>query len=70
MNYIIQIVGEDELPRGVHMVIVEQVEGPPLMLINGPHARGWLLVRAYEDAREPCAVPTILRPARPLLRAV
>jgi hypothetical protein len=70
MNYAVQIVREDELPQGVHMVIVEQIAGPPLMLINGPHARAWRFMRAYEDTREPCTVPSVLVPARPLRIAV
>lgn len=70
MNYIVQIVGEDELPQGMHMVIVEQKDGPPIMLINGEPARAWRFMREWEDTREPCTVPSVLVPARPLLYAV
>jgi len=61
VNYVVQVVGEDELPEGRHVVIVERDEGPPLMLINGPPARTWSLMRAYEDTCESSSVPSILR---------
>lgn len=71
MQYAIQVVGDNELPEGLNKVIVEQVDGPPLMLINGELARAWRFMRAYEDALEPCDVPSIMLPlTTPLLRAV
>lgn len=49
MNYVVQVVGDDELPEGRHVVIVERDEGPAVMLINGVPARVWALMRQWED---------------------
>lgn len=68
MQYAIQVVGNEELPEGVDRVIVERENEPPLMLISGELARCWRFVRAYEDALEPCELPSIMLPA--LLHAV
>lgn len=70
MQYEIQVVGEDELPQGMNKVVAEQADGTVLMLINGELARCWRFLRAWEDTLEPCTVPTILMPDRPLLYAV
>lgn len=71
MQYVIEVVAEGELPQGINKVVVERVDGPPLMLINGEPARVWRFMRSYEDTLEPCTVPTICLPAMPpLLRAV
>lgn len=70
MKYAIRIVGEDELPQGIHKVIVERADMPPLMLVNGELAECWRFMRAYEDTQEPCAVPSVLLPEGPLLYAV
>lgn len=70
MRYEIQIVRDDELPQGVNKVVVERDGEPPLMLINGEPARVWRFMREYEDTVEPCSVPSICLPARPLLYAV
>lgn len=70
MDYVVQTVGDDELPAGRNMVIVECVDGPPLILINGAPARAWALMRAWEDTQEPCTEPSILRPRQvPLPRS-
>lgn len=69
MQYLVQTVADDELPEGMTRVIVEQVEGPPILLINGTAARTWAFLRAWEDTCEPCATPTVLRPGE-LLRAI
>lgn len=70
MQYVIQPVGDDELPEGRNVVIVEREEGPALMLINGMPARVWRLMREWEDTLEPCTVPSVLLAPSPLLRAV
>ena len=62
MDYVVQTVGDDELPVGRHVVIVECIDGPPLILVNGAPARAWALMRAWEDTLEPCTVPSVLRP--------
>ncbi len=53
MQYAIEVVGDDDLPQGMHKVVVER-EGQQSMLLT----------------LEPCTVPTILLPAKPLLYAV
>lgn len=70
MKYAIQVVGEDELPQGIHKVVVERADGPPLMLVNGQLAQCWRFMRAFEDTQEPPTVPSVLLPERPLLYAV
>lgn len=60
MNYVVHVVGEDELPEGRNVVIVERDGETPLLLVNGTPARVWELMRAYEDTREPADVPTLL----------
>lgn len=70
MQYSVQIVGDDELPKGVHKVIVEREDGAALLLINGELARCWRFMREWEGSHESCGVPSVLRPAEPLLRAV
>ena len=70
MHYEVQTVGDDELPEGIHKVIVERDDGPPLLIINGEPARCWRLMRAWEDTLEPPCVPSIIMPAQPLLYAV
>lgn len=68
MNYVVQVVGDDELPAGRHVVIVERDEGPAVMLINGVPARVWALMRQWEDTCEPCTEPSVL--LAPSLRLV
>lgn len=63
MNYEVQTVGDDELPEGRNVVIVERESGPPLLLVSGPPARAWALMRAYEDACEEATAPSVLRVA-------
>ncbi len=70
MQYAIEVVGDDDLPQGVHKVVVEREGQQSMLLINGPLAQCWRFMRAYEDTIEPCDVPTILLPATPLLYAV
>ena len=60
MRYIVQPVADNELPEGVTFVIVEREGGQHLLLVAGEHARGWRFLRAWEDGREPCEVPTLL----------
>ena len=60
MKYIVQAVEDNELPEGITLVIVEREGGPNLLLVAGEHARGWHFLRAWEDSREPCEVPTLL----------
>ena len=59
MDYIVQAVGDDELPEGCHVVIVERVAGPPVMLINGVPARVWALMQAWESEHA-CTEPSVL----------
>ena len=63
MQYVVQPVGDHELPEGRHAVIVEREDGPPLLLVNGEPARVWRMMRAYEDDVEPVTIPTVLRAA-------
>lgn len=49
MDYIVQTVGEDELPAGVNRVIVERAGEQPILLINGEPARCWRMMVAYQD---------------------
>lgn len=60
VDYVVQTVGDDELPDGRNVVIVEREEGPPLLLINGEPARAWALMRAYEGASEPLEPKALL----------
>lgn len=60
MRYIVLPVADNDLPEGITMVIVERQDGQNLLLIAGEHARGWRFLRAWEDSREPCVVPTLL----------
>lgn len=70
MRYQVQVVGIDEMPEGIDRLIVEREDGTALLLLSGVYADCWAFMRAYEDTREPCTVPSILMPARPLLHAV
>lgn len=60
MNYVVHVVGENELPEGRNVVIVERDGEPPLLLVNGLPARVWEMMRAYEDTLEPADVPSLL----------
>lgn len=64
MQYVVHTVADHELPEGVERVIVERHAGPPLLLISGDAAQCWRFMRAWEDTREPEAVPTVCRPLR------
>lgn len=67
MQYVVQTVGDDELPEGVHWLAVEQEDGPPLLLINGDPARCWAFMQATQATCEPCSLPTTLLPERHLV---
>lgn len=60
MRYQVRPVGDDELPEGVHVVIVECETEPHVMLVNGGPARAWALMRAWEHEQEPCTRPSLL----------
>lgn len=60
MDYVVHVVGDDELPAGRHVVIVERDDAPAVMLINGVPARVWELMRQWEDTCEPCTLPSVL----------
>jgi len=70
MRYHVHVVGDDEMPEGLDRLIVERKDGTAVLLLSGVYAECWQFMRAYEDTREPCTVPTILLPVRPLLYAV
>lgn len=63
MTYDVHVVGDDELPAGIHQVIVERTSGPPLLLLNGAPARCWLWMRAYEAAGGQASLIRALRVA-------
>lgn len=63
MQYLVQTVGDDELPEGMSSVIVERDDGPPILLINGERAKCWRFMRAWEDSAEEADVPSVLRVA-------
>lgn len=62
MKYQILAVGMDDLPEGVHQVIVEREGEPPLLLINGDVAVCWEFMRAWEGTLEPSWQPTVALP--------
>lgn len=62
MHYEVHTVGDDDLPPGVHSVIVERPEGPALLLINGAIADCWRLMRTWEGTFESCEIPSITVP--------
>lgn len=62
MQYEVHTVGDDDLPAGVHSVIVERDVGPALLVINGPVAECWRFMRSWEDTHEPCEVPSVTLP--------
>ena len=62
MKYIVEIVGDDELPGGMESVIVERDDEPPLLLLSGTVARCWSMMQAYEATLEPAWQPTISLP--------
>lgn len=62
MQYEVHTVSEDDLPPGVHSVIVERVDAPALLVINGPVAECWRFMRAWEDTHEPCDLPSVTLP--------
>lgn len=68
MKYEVLTVEDDALPKGMHQVIVEREDGPPLLLINGPVAACWHFMRSWEDTHEPSWQPTIALPATLPLR--
>ena len=49
MDYEVQIVGDDELPVGVHSVVVERPDAIPLLLLNGAPAQCWAFMGAYVE---------------------
>ena len=61
MNFVVREVGDDELPEGRHVVIVECEGGPPVLLINGLPARAWRLMQAVEDERVDVEPSVLLR---------
>lgn len=67
MQYVVQAVGDDELPEGIHHLVVERHDGPPFLLINGAPARCWAFMQETQDMSEPCSVPTTLLPTRHLV---
>lgn len=70
VHYEVQTVGDDELPDGIHQVIVERIDGPPLLILNGEPARCWSFMRAWEDTLEAPHIATTAIPLPALLRAV
>lgn len=71
MQYVVQTVGDDELPEGMDRVAVERPDGTVILFINGAPARCWAFMQSVQDMWEPTAEPTILFPdTRPLLHAV
>lgn len=70
MRYQVQVVGDAEMPEGMDRLIVEREDGTAVLLLSGVYAECWRFMRAYEDTREPCDVPSVLLPARPLRIAV
>ena len=61
MDDIVREVGDDALPEGRHVVIVECEDGPPVLLINGVAARAWRLMQAREDERAKAEPGVLLR---------
>ena len=61
VDYVVQEVGDDELPQGRCAVIVERKDGPPVLLINGLPARVWRLMQAREDERGDVDTRVLLR---------
>lgn len=61
MHYQVETVGDNDLPEGVHLVIVERDDAPPILILNGQPARLWAMMRAWEDTCECPSVPTVLR---------
>lgn len=70
MHYIVQVVGDHDLPEGIDHVIVERESEPAVLILSGGAARCWTLMRDYEDTIEPRFVPSISVPAPRPLRAV
>jgi hypothetical protein len=66
MQYVVQTVGDDDLPDGIHWVTVEQLDGTTVLLINGEPARCWAFMQATQGLRESCALATTLLPERHL----
>ncbi|WP_294567545.1 hypothetical protein [uncultured Arthrobacter sp.] len=69
-GYIVQAVGDEELPEGIHAAIVERDGLPAVLFINGEVARCWHMLRAWAiETPTPADVPSVeLRGER--LRAV
>lgn len=72
MKYEVLVVDDDALPKGMHQVIVEREDLPPLLLINGDVAECWEFMRAWEDTMEPSWQPSVSTPFKgwPLRLAV
>jgi hypothetical protein len=70
MKYVVQAVGDDELPEGITHVVVERENDPPLLLISGEVARCWRMMRSWENTLEPAWQPTITLPYERPLRLV
>lgn len=70
MQYLVHIVGDHELPAGQERVIVEQTDGPPVLLLSGEAARCWAWMRAWEDTVEASCYPTVAIPVGEPLRMV
>jgi hypothetical protein len=70
MKYVVEVVGDGELPGGLESVIVQRVDSPPLMLVSGSVARSWRMMREWEDTMEPSWEPTVTIPRQTALRLV
>lgn len=55
MNYEVHTVADDALPSGTDHVIIERVDSPPLLILNGHPARVWAWMRKWEGTREATA---------------
>lgn len=50
MDYVVQTVGDDDLPAGINRVVVERGDGlQPILFINGDPARCWRMMCDYQD---------------------
>jgi hypothetical protein len=57
MNYAVRVVGSDELPEGVERVLVERMDGTPLLLLAPSAAGTWTMIQAWEaEQRQPAEV--------------
>lgn len=60
MDYVVQVVDDGELAERDIVIVERGPDLPAVMLLSGRPAEIWRAMRAWEDTREECTIPTQL----------